>query len=295
MSNDHPPFEPDELDELLSADLDGELAAAARDFGLRADEVTARLQATPGVDQRRAALAAARDLLGQAPELDELLDARLRAKAVRAAEDAIAVRAAARRERRRHVLQAVSGIAAAAVLVLAVGAALRHDSPSSKSSSSAPAAEQASGDGATGSGAKVTTNPDSLGTFSDVHQLGIAAVARSVVPQTTNASAVPGASTQSRASTTAPNLASGTATDDPKAKNATAPTSADSSFDFAARAAGRRCGVPPHVPVTGKLVLRTSAVLSGQPVVVLVFAADGGRTVLIEGPGCTLKNLQQFR
>ena len=41
-------------------------------------------RATPGADERRAALAAARDLLVGSPEIDELLAARLRAKAVRA-------------------------------------------------------------------------------------------------------------------------------------------------------------------------------------------------------------------
>lgn len=43
--NEHPaPLEPEPLDELLSAELDGEFAAAARDLGLSVDEATARLR-----------------------------------------------------------------------------------------------------------------------------------------------------------------------------------------------------------------------------------------------------------
>ena len=37
MDDDTSPFQPDELDELLSAELDGELEAAERDLGLSTD------------------------------------------------------------------------------------------------------------------------------------------------------------------------------------------------------------------------------------------------------------------
>ena len=91
MDDHTSPLQPDELDELLSADLDGELAAAALDLGLSTDDAAARLRATPGMAERRAALAAARDLLREPTEIEELLAARLRAKAVRAAEQDNAV------------------------------------------------------------------------------------------------------------------------------------------------------------------------------------------------------------
>ena len=113
MSDDTSPLEPDELDELLSAELDGELEAAARDLALSVDQVSSRLRATPGVDDRRIALAAARDLLAEPPELDELLAARLRAKAVRAAEEVSAARVDDRRRRRQRMLLAAGGLAAA--------------------------------------------------------------------------------------------------------------------------------------------------------------------------------------
>jgi hypothetical protein len=304
MTPDHAPFEPDELDELLSADLDGELEAAARDFGLSIEEVTARLRATAGGAERRAALAAARDRLAQSPELDELLDARLRAKAVRAAEDEIAARASERRERRRHVLQAVSGIAAAAVVVISVSAALRHDSASSKASS-APARSVESGGSPRSAPTQATTNQRGLGSFSDVHALGAAAVHKSRADQATKGSAARSAATQSSTGAlTAPNAATGTTAQDssgagtnhPSSGTATPPvTPLGSSFSGAQHDAVAKCGIPRNVPIRGTLVLRAAAVLSGRPVVVLVFAEDGYHTVLIESPDCTLRNLQQFR
>ncbi|MDQ1380142.1 MAG: hypothetical protein QOJ71_861, partial [Actinomycetota bacterium] len=297
------PFEPDELDELLSADLDGELEAAARDFGLSIEEVTARLRATSGGAERRAALAAARDRLARAPELDELLDARLRAKAVRAAEDEIAARASQRRERRRHALQAVSGFAAAAVVVIGVSAALRHDSASSKATS-APARSVESGGSARGAPTQATTNQRSLGSFSDVHSLGTAAVHKARADQATKGFAARSSAQSSTRSSTAPNAATGTTAQDssgggtihPSSGTATAPVAPlGSSFSAAQHDAVAKCGVPRNVPVRGALVLRAAAVLSGRPVVVLVFADDGYHTVLIESPDCTLRNLQQFR
>ncbi|MDQ1435519.1 MAG: hypothetical protein QOF59_2335 [Actinomycetota bacterium] len=305
MTPDHAPFEPDELDELLSADLDGELPAAARDFGLSIEEVTARLRATPGNDERRAALAAARDRLAHAPELDELLEARLRAKAVRAGEGEIAVRASERRERRRHVLQAVSGIAAAAVLVVGVGAALRHDQSSSKATS-APARGVQSAGTAHGPATQATTNKPSLGSFSDVHSLGLAAVDRSRAVNASNGSVVRGSATVSStrsptetnaaASTTAPPSSSYAGTDQPPSQTATSGLSPlDSRFRLAQNDAVATCGVPPSASISGTLVLRASAVLSGRPVVVLVFADNGYHTVLIESRNCTLLNRQRMR
>src|SRR5262249_21198363 len=96
MNNDPAPLEPDELDELLSADLDGDLADAARERGSDVETARARIAATPGAPERRAALAAARELLAEAPELSELDAARLRADAVRAAEAAAPARNAPR-------------------------------------------------------------------------------------------------------------------------------------------------------------------------------------------------------
>ena len=60
------PLDADTVDELLSAELDGEFDAAARDVGLSVTDARARLDATPGARERRSALAAARDALRDA-------------------------------------------------------------------------------------------------------------------------------------------------------------------------------------------------------------------------------------
>jgi hypothetical protein len=57
------PLDAGVVDELLSAELDGDFDAAARDHGLDPAVARARLAATPGVDARRDALARARDTL----------------------------------------------------------------------------------------------------------------------------------------------------------------------------------------------------------------------------------------
>ena len=57
------PLEPDVVDELWSAELDGEFDAAAADLGLSADAARARLAATPGANARRQTLEQARDAL----------------------------------------------------------------------------------------------------------------------------------------------------------------------------------------------------------------------------------------
>jgi hypothetical protein len=57
------PLADGDLDALLSAELDGDLEAAAADLGLAPGTATQRLAATPGAAERRLALARARDLL----------------------------------------------------------------------------------------------------------------------------------------------------------------------------------------------------------------------------------------
>src|SRR5262249_30222124 len=141
MNDDAAPLEPGELDELLSADLDGELAAAAREHGSDLETIRARIAATPHAPERRAALAAARDVLAEPPELAELVAARLRAKAVRAAAATGEAREAARRDRRHRVLLTVSGVAAAILVVAAIAVAVGRSGSSSRSSSSRSLAE----------------------------------------------------------------------------------------------------------------------------------------------------------
>jgi hypothetical protein len=133
--NDTPaPMTAEQVDDLLSAELDGEFAAAATDLGLDEAEARARLDATPGVAERRAQLAAASAAIGDVPELDDVTEARLRSAAVGVAD--IDVRDV-RKRRRRAWMSAVGGAAAVVVVVLGIAAAAHHNSSSGETSNAA--------------------------------------------------------------------------------------------------------------------------------------------------------------
>jgi hypothetical protein len=292
MNDDTTPFQPDELDELLSAELDGELDAAARDFGLSADQVTARLRATPGASDRRAALAAARDLLSEPPEIEELLAARLRAKALRAADDETATRAGDRRDRRRRMLLTAVGIAAAIVAVVGIAAGVNAtrsgtNAAKSKATAAAPNPEKAATAnepaGATGS---------ALGKFSDLHALAQAAVSHA--PPLHNAQKAAGDSTYKDAlrgaTSTAPSF--GNQSGSLQSPTVPAATNLGPPTAFGRDRAG--CVAPPQLRLVGQPVLRATATLSGKSVVVLVFAGAGEHTVVVEATNCTLLNVQML-
>jgi hypothetical protein len=70
MNGPEQPLSSDTLDELLSADLDGELDRAAVELGFTPESARAALEASPGADARRAALLRARDALAETPVLE---------------------------------------------------------------------------------------------------------------------------------------------------------------------------------------------------------------------------------
>jgi hypothetical protein len=78
------PLSPDLVDELLSAELDDEFDAAARELGLEPATARARLAATPGVEQRRAALARAQAFVAsdEGDALDDVTRRRLVSRAL---------------------------------------------------------------------------------------------------------------------------------------------------------------------------------------------------------------------
>ena len=78
MTDSPDPLAPDVVDELLSAELDGEFDAAAADHDLDPAAARARLEATPGIDERRTALAAARAALAVTPVADDVRRAHAR-------------------------------------------------------------------------------------------------------------------------------------------------------------------------------------------------------------------------
>ncbi len=155
--NELPPLPDDQRDELLSAELDGAFDAAAIDLGFDPADARSRLAATPGVDARRDALREARTRLQEPLEMDELLAARLRAKALHAAR-------ATQDEQKQHRarrLSAISGaVAAALVLVVGVAFALHsrsepHNAKQTASAAGTPTTpvRLAAGTGASGSNA----------------------------------------------------------------------------------------------------------------------------------------------
>jgi hypothetical protein len=105
------PLPPDLVDELLSAELDGELADAAADLGFTLEEVDARLAATPGVDTRRAHLGRARAVLAVEPLPEETRAAFVARAVAEGPVDELS-------KRRRRLLPIISGSVAAALLVV---------------------------------------------------------------------------------------------------------------------------------------------------------------------------------
>jgi hypothetical protein len=110
------PLSPELVDELLSADLDGEFDAAARDLGLDPTAARAQLDAMPDVAARRAALAQAPGALAVPPLADDV-----RERLVRTALAAGPADELTERRNRRRSLFTVAGSIAAALLVV-VGA-----------------------------------------------------------------------------------------------------------------------------------------------------------------------------
>ena len=306
MNDDPAPLQPEELDELLSADLDGELAAAAHERGSDVDAIRARIAATPDADARRDALVAARDVLADAPSLDDLAAARLRANAVRAAEARPDAKRSARRDGRKQLVLTVSGIAAAILVIAVVAAAIGRSGSSSRSTSA----------GLAGSAPRAALNPSidltrpvpDLGSYTDVAALGSVAVntaqRRAVehLPdlQTNEIPRELGGerSTSSRASapvpaTTAHPAPTGAQNEYPNAagsdRTATTPPTTSKQL-FAGSSV--RCSPAKFAGAGEHLSMHASATLDAEPVDVYVFSGPDEHTVVVLSPTCRLVNVQ---
>lgn len=292
--DDHSPLEPDQLDELLSAELDGELDAAARDLGLSRSEVSERLRATPGVTERRRTLAAARELLGEPAEIDELTAARLRAAALATVERDATDTSPRRANRARHGRVFLgAGVAAASVLALVLVAAGLGGQSSEKSASVArPASGPASDNAKSESTAKkqVTTLPTAaLGDFAQYDALAHAAVSLEGADRATSATAAPpgtGFAPAAAAATTSPDL---------DKQNASASSGANNALKSTRAAGGSTCTIPRPVPVGTASALQATATVSGKPVFVFVFTGKGLQVVVIEDTNCAVLNSQTLR
>lgn len=133
--SDSGPLTPEQIDLLISADLDGEFDAAASDLGLEPGAARTFLESNADAQARRGSLARARDLLAEPIEIDELLAARLRTKAAKAAVEAAEEDRHAQRTRRTRRYGIVSGVAAAFIVVVALGANLGSNGSDSDGSS----------------------------------------------------------------------------------------------------------------------------------------------------------------
>jgi hypothetical protein len=250
------PLPPEQVDELLSAELDGEFDAAATDLGFSPDDARARLDATPNVDARRAALAAARDQLAAAPELDELMEARLRAKATRAAAEEQESIGAARSRRRSRAVSAVAGIAAALAIVAGIAVLVNKSGSGTKTSSAGNAVEAAPTTPAAASNPKsLDTNAVDFGSAADAR-----ALAQSVVEKLTLPASAP--------------LYAGARPASNKRSAATAAGCDDAARSFA--------GVDNVVPIHG------TARIAGNPVDVYAFPKGRVYVVVVVTPDCKL-------
>jgi len=254
------PLPPDQVDELLSAELDDEFDAAARDLGLTPDDARGRLDATAGVGARRAALTTAREQLGAVPELDEMMEARLRAKATKAAAEEHASLSSTRARHRYRALSAVAGIAAALAIVVGVAVLVNKGGSSAKQSSAGSAAVAAPTSGAAEKGKSFDSYAVAdFGDAPDAH-----ALAQSAVSTVATSGAAPKAA-QMNGSTTAYS--------NDRALAAGAPCD-DAARSFA--------GVDHVVP------LRGTARIAGSPVEVYVFPKGGTNVVVVVTPDCKL-------
>ena len=141
MSTAPGPLTPDVVDELLSAELDGDLDAAARALGLSTSEALAQLAATPGIDARRRAITRARDLIAARAPLELPIEDQLVRRAMTGDDLSLARARRDRRDRQWRVLVAAGSVAAAVAVVVGVGVGLSttQDDASSKAALSSPA------------------------------------------------------------------------------------------------------------------------------------------------------------
>jgi hypothetical protein len=312
IMDDHTPLEPEQLDELLSAELDGELDSAARDLGMTVDEAGARLRVTPGAAARRQALASARDLLGAPVELDEITAARLRGDALRGSQPVRRADPA-----RRHQVWWATGVVAASValiVALLAGVGISGHDSESKSGSAIVAAPATTAAG-TAKSVNGSLAAPALGTFADPATLAQVALGRAGAPPTatnalrksayqnaTETPNTPAAAADSGKTTStsnnqvslgadAPNPSTSTTAHSPRTPAADNPGASSASSAAA-------CPTPNVNAVAAGAVLRlrATATLGGNPVAIWVFSAAKGYVVAIDavsaGGKCSLLSIQ---
>ena len=270
MTTDRTPLPPERVDELLSAELDGELAAAAAELGLTLDGARAALDATPGVDERRAALAAARAALVADPLPAPRREAIVAAAIASARRDELAAR-----RPRRHRSLALAGAAAAAAVVLVglvaiAGGRRGPDTSTADAGSAATAATAAEelaldegpdggGEGAAAPAPQAAADAPvvSFGALDDLDRLA----------------------SEVRARLDAPPAPPGPGAGDERVDGDTASSTSRAPLETA-------CEV--SLANGGTVVLRGDVDLAGRPASVVVFERPEGRTLVVVGTGCSV-------
>jgi hypothetical protein len=255
------------LDELLSADLDGELAAAAADRGLTVEQARDALT-SPAAIARRSELARARDLVAVPVPLDPDVADRLVATSIRQGRQDNEVGAArARRARRADMARRVLVVAGSAAAVIAVIVGLANMSPSSQSddSSAAVAPTESNADAST----RQNRAPVPLGDVSDSQQLRRRIETRLRAPDVPRASG---------SKTTATAESSG-------------PVDGEGSFlrDTAAKRYSAACLPATRAQAGGSApVLTGGGTSGGRPVSVYVFRSGNAYDVVVVGRDCSV-------
>lgn len=271
MTDPIAPLPPEHVVELLSADLDGEFDAAARDLGYAPESARAALASTPGTPERRAALARAREVVAVAP-LDDDERSRLVTRALEAApRDEVAAR-----RRLRFNPKLVGGIAAAVLVVAGIAAALSVDRSGDDASTAASDSDRETTEEFTagGGGAAADSSQPFALERPDFGDVSDPEVLRDRL-----------AREQQRlgASTSTGEEAGGSYSAGDDAQAEPAPTAAPLIDDACvARQAGA-------LGVAAQPALRGSGTYAGEPVEVIVFATGESFEALVLGADCAVR------
>jgi hypothetical protein len=277
------PLSPDTLDELISADIDGELDRAATDLGIDPQAARTAIDNAPGAAARRAVLLRARDVLSTRPPLDAERETTLVANAL-AATDTSADRAPAvvplRRRQSARAWRAIAAAgAAAAVIAGIVVVAGTQSEQSSKSSTGA---------GAVANAGQSTTKPEyararGVISFGDVSDRGaLSAKIRNRLGPAENAPATVPVPAQLPASTTFTGAKGG--------EDVRASAAADAATR-SSRAALQDCitSLRRSAHLTSAPVLSGSGTAAARPVFVVVFpGADGRVAYVLSASDCSV-------
>jgi hypothetical protein len=290
MTGPEQPLSADALDELLSADIDGELDRAAVELGLAPEAARAALEASPAAGARRDALLQARALLAATTALEPAAEARLVAVALARATDE---RQAAGRpavtplstNRPRNAWRVLVGVGTAAAVIAGVVALSATNPAGDKMSSSSTKRSDAP---TVGSGLQNSDAGQSI-VFGEITP---GAVLRGKVRHqlASSAATAPTAKAAQRAGTTimAGAIDGNTAYAPENGASTPAPTGADSTAAYSTR---RNCigllGRTEHVP--GTPVLSGTATFGTKPAFVVVYRqADSYLVYVLSATDCSV-------